>query len=77
MTLRGTVRVHCDAVCDDGLMACVGSSEVNVTKRLQKVPDEDIQSGSRRRNMPHTDRIILIDGFNYFKSIYLNCSRLV
>lgn len=57
------------------LMACVGCGEVNVSKMLQKGPDGDIQSGSRRGNMPHTDRIILIDSFSCFS--HLNCSRLV
>lgn len=75
---RGTVKVQCDMLCYDGLMACVGSSEVNITKILQRVLDGDIQPGSHRGNMPHTDRIILIDDFNYFKSrcscSYSNCS---
>ena len=35
-----------DMLCYDGLMACVGSGEVNITKLLQKVPDGGFQSGS-------------------------------
>lgn len=50
-------------------MACVDSHEVNIAKNpptQKKVPDGDIQSDSESENMPHTDRLILIDGFNYF-----------
>lgn len=55
-------------MCYVGLMARVGSGEVNVTKLLLKVPDGGFQSGSEwEKNMSHTDRIILIDGFRYFQ----------
>lgn len=71
---RGTVKVQCDLLCYDGLMACVGSGDVNITKMLQKVPDGDIQSGSHRGNMPHSDRIIIVDSFNCIS--YFNCWRI-
>lgn len=61
---RGTVKVQCDLLCYGGLMGCVGSGDMNITKMLQKVPDGDIQSGSYRGNMPHNDRIIITDSFN-------------
>lgn len=68
MTQRWGERVACDVLCVDGLMACVDihSSEYCKTP-TKKVPDGDIQSGSEWENMPHTDRLILIDGFSYFK----------
>lgn len=56
----------CNVPCYDGLNACVRSGEMNITKLLQKVPDGDFQSGSEWGNMPHTDRVILIDGFSFF-----------
>lgn len=67
MTWRYSEGVQCDMLCYDGLMACVGSGEVNITKLLQKVPDGGFQSGSEWGNMPYSDRVILIDGFSYFK----------